>query len=209
MYTGIVQNTAKIVDVILKNGLTTFVVKFNESLLTNLKIGASVAIDGVCFTVTSINQENVSFDAMQETLDKTTVKYLAPSGIVNVERSAKYGDEIGGHVLSGHIDGLAKIVDIETPKNNCIITFECPQELMKYVFPKGFIAINGASLTVVETENKETFSVYLIPETLRATTFKLKKVGDYVNIEIDRQTQIIVDTLERLLTKSYINELLK
>lgn len=209
MYTGIIQDTAKIVNVIPKNGLTTFIVKFSDFLMKDLNIGASVAIDGVCFTVTSIDGVNISFDAMQETLNKTTIKNFTTDSIVNIERSAKYGDEIGGHILSGHIDGIAKIVDIKTPENNYIITFESPKELVKYIFHKGFIAINGTSLTVVGTEKKEIFSVYLIPETLRATNFKLKEIGEFVNIEIDRQTQVIVNTLENLLTESYIKNLFK
>jgi riboflavin synthase len=116
--------------------------------------------------------------------------------MVNVERSHRPGMEIGGHIVSGHVDGTAKIVRVEQPANNYVITLAIPEAWMKYVFPKGFLALNGVSLTVAEADKKNhTITVYLIPETLRRTSFAQKKVGDLVNFEVDRQTQAIVDTV--------------
>jgi riboflavin synthase len=203
MYTGIVQRVADIIAVDKKTGLNTLIIDFDKIQLKNLSIGASVAIDGVCLTVTSIKGNQVSFDAMQETLNKTTLGLLTEEDKVNLERSAKQGDEIGGHILSGHVEGTATITQIRTSENNHIIHFSCPAEWMKYILPKGFIAINGASLTIVDTYPKGGFSVHLIPETLRATTFKEKSVNDKVNIEIDNQTKVIVSTVERYLQEHH------
>lgn len=199
MYTGIVQAVCTVSAVKRKSGLNTLVIAFNESLLSELKTGASVAVDGVCLTVTSIDNNAVCFDAMQETLNKTTLGKLQIGDKVNIERSARQGDEIGGHSLSGHVEGVALIKHIRTFENNHVIEFDCPVEWMKYILPKGFIAVNGASLTLVETYNTGGFSIHFIPETLRATTFSLKNEGDYVNIEIDNQTKVIVTTVERYM----------
>ena len=199
MYTGIVQRVMTIKSVEKKAGLNTLFIEFDELLLTNLIIGASVAVDGVCLTVTRIDNNIVSFDVMQETLNKTTLGLFNVNSRVNIERSAKQGDEIGGHILSGHIEGTADISNIIETENNYMLHFVCPEDWMKFIFPKGFIAINGASLTVVDINKNGGFNVSLIPETLRATTFKEKQVGDKVNIEIDHQTKVIVITVERYL----------
>ena len=203
MFTGIVQATFKVLNVEKKKGLHTFKITF-ESLLENLQIGASVSIDGVCLTVTSIEGKAVTFDAMQETLNTTTLKEVDTGDLVNVERSAKQGAEVGGHILSGHIEGTAEIVRIEESENNRMLEFQCSKEWMKYIVSKGFIAVNGASLTINNAHPEGTFQVHLIPETLRQTTFKSKKVGDRVNIEIDSQTKLIVNTVERYLTERAI-----
>lgn len=203
MYTGIVQRVTDIIAVDKKTGLNTLVINFDDTLLNKLTIGASVAVDGVCLTVTTIDNNKVSFDVMQETLNKTTLGLLNAGDNVNIERSAKQGDEIGGHLLSGHIEGTATIAQIRQSENNYMIYFSCPAEWMKYILPKGFIAINGASLTIIDTQNTGGFNVSLIPETLRATTFKLKQLGDRVNIEIDNQTKVIVTTVERYLQEHH------
>lgn len=203
MYTGIVQRVADIIAVDKKTGLNTLVIDFDNALLTNLTIGASVAVDGVCLTVTTIDDNKVYFDVMQETLNKTTLGLLNAGDEVNIERSAKQGDEIGGHLLSGHIEGTAIISQIRESENNYMIDFTCPAEWMKYILPKGFIAINGASLTIIDTQNTGGFNVSLIPETLRATTFKSKSLDDTVNIEIDNQTKVIVTTVERYLQEHH------
>ena len=169
-------------------------------LLDELEIGASVSIDGVCLTVTEQSGRDVTFDAIQETQDRTTLGELEMGGRVNVERSAKSSAEIGGHEISGHIDGTVRVVEVERFENNCIFTFEAPASYMKYIFPKGFIALNGCSLTVVDVDRAaSTFTVHLIPETLRVTTFDEKSAGDRVNFEIERKTQVIVDTVQEFL----------
>jgi riboflavin synthase len=197
MFTGIVQGVATIESVNAEPGLSTFVIRFPDGMLDGISIGASVAINGTCLTVTRQEGHNLYFDAMQETLGLTTLGDLEAGDRVNFERAARIGDEIGGHLLSGHIHTTAKVVSVERPENNCTLTFEVPQAWARYLFPKGYIAINGASLTIGEV-NDSHFNVHLIPETLRATTFADLKEGDRVNIEVDSQTQTIVDTLARM-----------
>ncbi len=196
MFTGIVTGTFPVVELAPKPGLTTFAVGLDAAHLTALQPGASVSLDGVCMTVTKVDRDRAWFDAAAETLARTTLGALKKGSRLNVERSAKAGAEVGGHVVSGHSDGTAKIQSIERPENNCVITFEIPGEYVRYVFNKGFIALNGCSLTVCDFDKKTgRFRVFLIPETLRLTTFAAVKVGDLVNFEIDRQTQVIVDTV--------------
>jgi len=133
---------------------------------------------------------------MQQTLNLTTLAASRRGGQLNVERAAKDGAEIGGHPLSGHVDFKATIASIRTPENNRVLRIAVPPQWMKYIFAKGYIAINGASLTVAEANKDEHwFEVWLIPETLRMTTFGDKEVGAELNIEIERQTQVIVDTV--------------
>lgn len=203
MYTGIVQASCRLHQVECKEGLHTLTAVLPESLLDELVVGASVGMDGVCLTVTKIVDTLISFDVMQQTLDLTTLGGLEQGDMVNIERSAKQGVEIGGHILSGHIDGTAKIVSIKTPENNHIITYKVDPTFMPYIFGKGFVGLNGCSLTVASIDKEaSTFSVCLIPETLRITTHGEKQVGDKVNVEIDRQTQVIVDTVKAFLAEN-------
>lgn len=197
MFTGIVQGVATIANLSVEPGLSSFAIRFPEEQVHNITIGASVAINGTCLTVTRQEGDLLYFDAMQETLRATTLGELKPEDRINFERAARIGDEIGGHLLSGHIHTTADIVAIDRPENNCTLEFEVPEAWAKYLFPKGYIAINGCSLTIGEVRGNR-FNVYLIPETLRATTFGEVAVGDRVNIEIDSQTQTIVDTLARM-----------
>lgn len=181
-------------------GLVRLAVALPAELRIGLELGASVGIDGVCLSVTALDGDAVSFDAMQETLSRTTLGRLKTGMSVNVERSAKGQAEIGGHVVSGHIDGLAEIIGIERPENNHVLRLRVPETQRPYVFNKGFVALNGCSLTVSNLDvSRGEFDVWLIPETLRRTTFADKGVGDVINLEVDRQTQVIVDTVTRFL----------
>ncbi len=200
MFTGIVQACVPVTNVTRKQGLTSFCVRATKSWTKNLKYGASVAVDGVCLTVVKIKGKEVSFDAMEETLRKTTIGMIKKGQQINIERSVSFGDEIGGHIVSGHVSGIAHMVKVETKKNNHVATFSVPAQWIKYIFPKGFIAFDGVSLTVVDVDREHhTCTVYFIPETLRRTTFGFKRAGDSVNFEIDSKTQIIVDTHLRLM----------
>lgn len=200
MFTGIVQGVGQIICITDQDKLRTYKVKLPHNLTNNIEIGASIANDGCCLTVTGIENDCVTFDIMQETLALTTLGNKKQNDFVNIERSAKYGDEIGGHVMSGHVSCTATIIDIQKTATNCQMTFAMPEKFMKYVLYKGFIGIDGASLTVGEVKDNH-FNIHLIPETLSITTLDTKKVGDSVNIEIDSQTQAIVDTVERVLAK--------
>ena len=170
-------------------------------MLKGLQIGASVAHNGVCLTVTEIRDNLVSFDLMQETLKITNLGELKAGDFVNIERAMQMGTEIGGHILSGHVYCTADIVERLPSENNLQIWFQLPnQDTMKYVLTKGFIAVDGISLTIGEVREQR-FCVNLIPETIHRTLIGKKTVGEKVNIEIDPQTQAIVDTVERYLAQ--------
>lgn len=199
MFTGIVQGVARVEQVTDRNGLRTLRLDFPNGFDADLQTGASVSVDGTCLTVTALHERAADFDVMQQTLSQTTLGGLKEASTVNVERSAKEGAEVGGHVLSGHIDFKATIVSIRAPENNRVLRIAVPAPWMRYVFAKGYIAVNGASLTVAEAQrdagDSGWFEVWLIPETLRMTTFGELREGDALNIEIERQTQVIVDTV--------------
>lgn len=200
MFTGIVQGTAQIQSIVEKANFRTHTVKMPQELLADLEIGASVANNGVCLTVTKIDGDLVSFDLMTETLRITNLGGLKTGDRVNIERAMKFGAEVGGHILSGHVYCTAKVVQRIPSENNLQIWFELPTpDVMKYILTKGFIAVDGISLTVSEVKENR-FSVNLIPETVHRTLIAKREVGDLVNIEIDPQTQAIVDTVERYLT---------
>mgnify|MGYP003604794449 CR=1 FL=1 len=197
MFTGIVQAVATIENVTDLDGIRTFIIGFPAGFCQDLQIGASVAIDGTCLTVTEIiDSHRASFDVMLQSLEITTLSEYVAGAQVNAERAAKDGAEIGGHPLSGHIDFTATILAIKQYDNNFCYRIAAEARWMKYIFSKGYIAINGASLTLFEVNKAEHwFEVWLIPETRRMTVFAQKKVGDRLNIEIERSTQVMVDTI--------------
>ncbi|HRE32501.1 MAG TPA: riboflavin synthase subunit alpha, partial [Candidatus Berkiella sp.] len=154
----------------------------------------------------SIENQTVSFDAIQDTLKLTTIPSFTVGQMVNVERSVKIGDEIGGHLLSGHILGTARISNVQNPSpEQRIFEISCNPEWIKYILHKGYIALNGVSLTVGEVyPERGAFLINVIPETLRLTTFGTAQEGDLINLEIDSQTQAIVETVERVLAAKNI-----
>lgn len=198
MFTGIVQGVGKIIQIIDKDKLRSFKIELPKHLMQNLQIGASIANDGCCLTLTGFGDNWVLFDIMQETLSITSLGDKKVGDYINIERSAKYGDEVGGHIMSGHVACTAKITQIIKTETNCTMVIEIPSPFQKYILYKGFIGIDGASLTIGKINDNQ-FSIHLIPETLAITTLKDKKEGDKVNIEIDSQTQAIVDTVERVM----------
>ncbi|QEH45460.1 riboflavin synthase subunit alpha [Aggregatibacter actinomycetemcomitans] len=201
MFTGIVQGTAQIKTITEKANFRTHTVEMPQEMLKGLQIGASVAHNGVCLTVTEIKDNLVSFDLMQETLKITNLGELKVGDPVNIERAMQMGTEIGGHILSGHVYCTAEIIERLPSENNLQIWFKLPnKEVMKYMLTKGFIAVDGISLTIGEVR-EQSFCVNLIPETLHRTLIGKKAEGDKVNIEIDPQTQAIVDTVERYLAQ--------
>lgn len=202
MFTGIVRGKLPITNIEERPGMKTFTIALSEHLIRGLKFGSSVSVSGVCLTVAKMGGNTISFDAMMETLKKTTLGTLAVGDEVNIERSAAYGDEVGGHPMSGHVHTAAEIVAVEQPANNVAMTFKVDPAWMKYIFSKGYIGLDGTSLTVVNADKeKNTFEVWFIPETLRATTFGDRKAGDMVNVEIEQQTLTIVDTVERIMAE--------
>ncbi|QEM82096.1 riboflavin synthase subunit alpha [Halomonas binhaiensis] len=206
MFTGIIQGTAEVVAIQEAEAFRTHVVAMSDELREGLEIGASVAHNGACLTVTSIEGERVSFDLMRETLRVTNLGAVKVGDRVNLERAARFGDEIGGHAMSGHVMGMAELVEIDEAPNNRRLWFRLPEGLDRFVFAKGYIGVDGASLTIGAVRNatskeqsRTDFCVDLIPETLARTTLAERCPGDRVNIEIDPQTQAIVETVERVL----------
>lgn len=201
MFTGIVYGKGILVSVQDNVNFRTYTIQFPSKLLTGLETGASVANNGCCLSVTNINGNKISFDFIKETLRLTNLGNLKPGDVINLERSAKYGDEIGGHVMSGHIITTAEIAKIFKTKNNLQIWFRIHnKQLMKYILHKGFIGVDGISLTLGDVINNY-FCVHLIPETIIRTTISEKHLGDKVNIEIDGYAQAIVDTVERVIAQ--------
>ena len=202
MYSGIISGkfvVNKIKDI---SGRRTIYIDLDDYHLSELAIGSSVSLDGVCLTVVTIVSKSVSFDLSQETIDQTTLGKIKGGDKVNIERSLKSGQEIGGHPISGHIDTTAKVIQVNNNNNNWVVTFAIHANWLPYLFRKGFVAINGASLTISNINKKNAhFSVSIIPETLRQTTFYDKQAGSIVNIEIERQTQILVDTIKSTLSE--------
>ena len=198
MFTGIVAGLAEVSGIKKQDQLWQLTLTLPKKACENFVAGASIAVNGTCLTIVDWTNQQVTFDVMMETLRLTNLNTLRVGDKVNIERAARFGDEIGGHLLSGHIYDQVEIISIECPENNHIITFKADLQWMPYILPKGFIALDGASLTINDVD-KNQFKVYLIPETCRMTTLGFKKPKDKVNMEIDSQTQVIVETVRRVL----------
>ncbi len=205
MFTGIIQGTAEVVQIDSKHNFRTHSMRLPAGMATALELGASIAHNGCCLTVTRIDGDLVSFDLMQETLRLTNLGELNVGSYVNVERAAHFGDEIGGHAMSGHIITTAEVVKITESENNHQIRFKIDHAFTKYIFTKGYIGIDGISLTIGDVADNQ-FEVNLIPETLQRTTIGSYRLGSRINIEIDPQTQAIVDTVERTLSQQQQGE---
>ena len=186
MFTGIVEGIGK-VEKIKKSTKNRSAVQMTVNLGKNakgLKIGQSVALNGVCLTVTKKLQNKCNFEMIDETTKKTDLGNLTEGSIVNIERSLKAGERLEGHFVLGHVDGTGIIKKILKKPKEVQVWFEVPKSLSKYVVKKGSIAVDGISLTVVDVK-KNLASVCLIPHTIDVTNFKTKNVGDKVNIETD------------------------
>lgn len=186
MFTGIVEGTG-IIGKIEKNPKNRSAAKMTVDLgkqVAGLQIGQSVAINGVCLTVTKISKNKCNFEMIEETTKKTSLGNLKTGSIVNIERSIKAGDRMEGHFVLGHIDGVGIIKKIEKKPKEIKIWFDIPKPLARYVVEKGSIAVDGISLTVVDAI-KNRISVCLIPHTMEVTNFHTKIVGDKINIETD------------------------
>lgn len=203
MFTGIVQGVGEIVGKKTVNTVTSMTISLPN--VENLAIGASVSINGVCLTVVSIDSNNVQFDIIDETIDRTNLGDVSVGDTVNIERSLKFGDEVGGHILSGHIFDTGIINSKNKNGDQMSLSILAPPSVQKYLTEKGYIAIDGISLTIGEINNG-CFDLHIIPETMRLTILDSKEVGDIVNIEIDSNTQLIVETIERLLEERGVTE---
>jgi riboflavin synthase len=203
MYTGITRGLFPVVAVEQRPGATRLTVELSELLANGVELGASISIDGVCLTASAIAGTRISFDAIDETRKLTTLGELVVGRNVSVERSARLGDELGGHDVYGHVVGTGSVLAREDLGAQLDLTLGVPPEWMKYILHKGFIALDGSSLTVDDVRAAGSFKVHLIPETVRLTNFGHKQVGDRINIELDAKTVAIVDTVERVVAERY------
>lgn len=221
MFTGIVQELAKVVVCDREPGMLRLGLALSPERRAGLQLGASVAVNGTCLTVARQERDAVGFDVIQESLERTNLGRLQPDDLVNVERSATFADEIGGHRVSGHVSGMARILEVRRSPNNQVVRLGCALDRggdrggdrdgdgdgdrggegdwLRHLFHKGFVALDGASLTISALERAAGwFEVSLIPETLARTTFGFRGVDDMVNVEVDSETQAVVETVERL-----------
>ena len=186
MFTGIIEGIGKVLT-LSKNTNRRSAVKMTVDLgkhAKGLKIGQSVALNGVCLTVTGISESKCDFEMIDETTKKTDLGNLRVGSMVNIERSLKVGDRMEGHFVLGHVDGVGRIKKIEKRPKEIKVWFEIPKHLARFVVQKGSIAVDGISLTVVDAI-KNRISVCLIPHTMKVTNFHTKRVGDKINIETD------------------------
>lgn len=194
MFTGIITDLGS-VRAVDRSGEVRF--EFSSSYdLSTVDIGASIACNGVCLTVIEKGEQWFAMQASAETLSKTTLGSWDAGRPVNFERALKVGDELGGHIVSGHVDGIATVVDIRSDGESKRFTFQAPDDLKKYVAPKGSVAIDGVSLTVNEVEDGR-FGINVIPHTQSVTTFGSLKVGDTVNMEIDMLARYVARLMDK------------
>jgi riboflavin synthase len=193
MFTGIVQAMGAIVRVEPRGGDTRLVVDTGGLDATDVALGDSICVSGVCLTAVAIDATGIAADVSNETLSRTTLGMLKSGDCVNLEKSLRLSDRLGGHLVSGHVDGVGRVVAVESDARSQRWTFEVPPELSRYIAAKGSVCIDGVSLTVNEVASNR-FGVNLIPHTIGATTFQHKRIGDAVNIEVD----LIARYVERL-----------
>ena len=209
MFTGIVQGVCPVVSCETHAGIARVAVDLDD-FARGLELGASIAINGACVTVTEIDGSLVGFDLIKETIELSNLGELAAGTTVNVERSFRVGDEVGGHILSGHVAGVAVVTQIKSDDGHRLVTMAVPREWTAYLMLKGFVALNGASLTIAEVDRSAaTIKVSLIPETLARTTFGRLEEGDRINLEVDSRTQVIVDTVREVLKDESLLEAIR
>lgn len=197
MFTGIVQEVGSVNFVLETETGFSLEILVQKGFSAGLLKGASIAANGCCLTVTRFSEDSISFDVIKETARITNLDSLELKDKVNLERSLKFGDEVGGHVLSGHVSCVADAV-LKNQDGEVELIINCPSEWRKYIILKGYVAVNGASLTVAKVF-QESFSVFLIPETLSSTNLSLIQDKDQVNIEIDQTTIATFMALETRL----------
>jgi riboflavin synthase len=201
MYSGITRGLFPVVALEPRDGVTRFTVAFSPELARDAQIGASIAVDGVCLTLVDRDDTRLSFEVIEETRSLTTLGELQIGRSVSIERSCRVGDELGGHDVYGHVIGTGSIARTQHVGEQLDLSIAVPASWMKFILHKGFIALDGSSLTVGEVRSEGGFDVHLIPETLRLTNFAHKRVGDRVNVELDPRTVAIVETVERVLNE--------
>ena len=198
MFTGIVSGQGIIHKIKNNVDYASITIKASAGFSKNLKRGASVAVNGVCLTAKKGATDLLEFDVITETLEKTNFKLLSKGNKVNLERSMKANTEIGGHLVSGHIHGVGIIKSINDRGQTKDLRIQPPSSLMEYLFYKGYVGLNGCSLTIGKVF-KSSFDIHLIPETIKVTNFQKMKKGDLINIEIDQTTINTVETIKKIM----------
>jgi riboflavin synthase len=198
MFSGIVSHKAKIINVKKYNDFVSLIINSPAGFNAQLKKGASISVNGVCLTSKDSGKNNLKFDVIEETLKKTNLKNVFKGDIVNLERSIKASTEIGGHLISGHIHFTGKVKKIIKKERTKDIHISMPKRYSDYIMEKGYIGINGCSLTIGKVL-KNNFIVHLIPETLNTTNLNNVDVGDSLNVEVDQTTITIVTTIKKIL----------
>jgi len=193
MFTGIIEEQGSLKEIAETTDKFEIAI-YSKVINEDMSIGDSISINGICLTVTKFSENSFTVDVMPETVNKTALKDLSKGDLINLERAVKVNSRLGGHIVSGHIDGVGEIIAIESDKNAVWYQVKADSDLLKYVIYKGSIAMDGISLTVAGVD-EDTFSVSIIPHTQDVTNFSSKKVGDFVNLEAD----IISKHVEKLL----------
>ena len=196
MFTGLVEEIGKIDKINRISGGISIKIEANK-IIEDLSVNDSICIDGVCLTVTNLDESGFWVDAVGATLEKTTFTSIKSSSLVNLERSVRLNDRLGGHLVQGHVNGIGTISEIKKLGENYLLNIDVPENLERYLIKEGSIAINGISLTIANL-NKNIVSISVIPHTWQKTNLKFKKINDKVNVEID----VLAKYVERLLTKN-------
>tara|TARA_A100001035_G_scaffold26224_1_gene17575 strand:+ start:2242 stop:2850 length:609 start_codon:yes stop_codon:yes gene_type:complete len=198
MFSGIVQEIGKVKEFVKEKDIYNLSIDCSSDLLSNLKKGSSISVNGVCLTVKDSNPEMLRFDLVEETIKRTNFQIIKAGDNVNLERSLKIGDEIGGHLVSGHIHGTSKVISMDIRDESWDVEFSVEPFMHDYILHKGYVAINGCSLTVGEVSS-ESFMIHLIPETLSITNLFQLQQNSIVNVELDQNTIAIADTVKKYL----------
>ena len=200
MFTGIVSGKGYVHKIIKSKDYISLIIKAPKGFSKNLIKGASVSVNGVCLTVKKGKTDILEFDVIEETLQKTNLKNLSKSSRVNLERSMTAKTEIGGHLVSGHIHGTGEVLKVINRQATKDLQIKIPTSLREYFFYKGYVALNGCSLTIGKVL-KTSFYIHLFPETVSVTTFKDIKQGDLINIEVEQATINTVETVKRVISE--------
>ena len=200
MFTGIVSGKGHVQKITKSKDYVSLIIKAPKGFSKNLTKGASVSVNGVCLTVKKGKTDILEFDVIEETLKKTNLKDISKSSKVNLERSMTAKTEIGGHLVSGHIHGTGEVLKVINRQATKDLQIKLPIILREYFFYKGYVALNGCSLTIGKVL-KTSFYIHLIPETVSVTTFKDIKKGDLINIEIEQATINTVETVKRVMSE--------
>lgn len=200
MFTGIVSGKGQVQKITKYKDYLSLIIKAPKVFSKNLVKGASVAVNGVCLTVKKGKTDFLEFDVIEETIQKTNLKNISRLSKVNLERSMTAKTEIGGHLVSGHIHGTGEVLKVINKQATKDLQIKIPKSLREYFFYKGYVALNGCSLTIGRVL-KTSFYIHLIPETVSVTTFKDIKKGDLINIEVEQATINTVETVKRVMSE--------